>query len=115
MESIEECKNNKIKKQLIKDETDHIKNRQLIVEQFPGKFPQFEEFLKERDVIEDCRAWKVHRDFLGSLHVNIDEMPEEIVYQRALRIFKFKQRMLIIKNNATMRHLFKLDFIKEFN
>jgi hypothetical protein len=71
--------------------------------------------LIERDIIEKCRAWKVHRDFLKSLNINVDNMPEEIQYQRDIREYKFKQRMLVIRNNATMRHLFKLDFIKEFN
>ena len=42
-------------------------------------------------------------------------MPEEIMYQRDIREFKFRQRMLIIKNNASLRHMFRLDFIRQFN
>ena len=54
-----------------------------------------------------CKEWSVHRTWLRSQDIPIDEMKEERQFQRTIRVHGFITKQRQLKSNALLRYFAK--------
>lgn len=93
----EERNRNKYAKKAAKVLELKLKNREKLLETFPGYFTHFANEQAVIKVIQFCKEWIVHRQWLKSNHIKFKDFAEEKKYQRYVKKLNLNKRVEDVK------------------